>query len=233
MYYILPKLFLKFSLANSSLITCQPEHFRRKYNTAGIQSTRLFTVPYFPVRSPRSHANSETGAIFVYIASATDNNPPRGRVSIFRASQPPTLIFPTPDPRWIVICCARNINKDGACFGVRVRSWPSYGKTEDCKQSNGQSVRTGGLTDRWTVGLVDWRIRGLGIKHGLRIKQYKMRAEFKGCCSQNVRKITQERLELERGHHREKRSRCTGPLFSPHCSMAMKHGRSISATIGS
>ena len=31
----------------------------------------LFTVLYFSIRSPRSHANSETGAIFVYIASAT------------------------------------------------------------------------------------------------------------------------------------------------------------------
>ena len=41
---------------------------------------RLFTVLYFSVRSPRSHSSSETGAIFVYVASATwrdDDNPPR------------------------------------------------------------------------------------------------------------------------------------------------------------
>ena len=41
-------------------------------------------------------------------------------------------------PWWIVVLspgCARNINKDGARFRVCVRSWRSYGKTEDCKQS--------------------------------------------------------------------------------------------------
>ena len=36
--------------------------------------------------------------------------------------------------------CARNINKDGARFGVRVRSQRSYGKIEDCIQSNTQTV---------------------------------------------------------------------------------------------
>ena len=49
----------------------------------------------------------------------------------FRTSNPPRH----PPPWWIVIRCARNINKDGARFGVRVRSWQSYGKIEDCKQS--------------------------------------------------------------------------------------------------
>ena len=49
----------------------------------------------------------------------------------FRASNPPRH----PSPRWIVVRCASNINKDGARFGVRVRSWRSYGKIEDCKQS--------------------------------------------------------------------------------------------------
>ena len=44
----------------------------------------LFTFLYFSVRSPRSHANSDTGAICVYIASANwreDDKPLRGRVS--------------------------------------------------------------------------------------------------------------------------------------------------------
>ena len=31
---------------------------------------------------------------------------------------------------------SHNINKDGAHFGVGVRLWQSYGKIEDCKQSN-------------------------------------------------------------------------------------------------
>ena len=48
-----------------------------------------------------------------------------------RSSNPPRH----QPPRWIVVRCARNINKDGARFGVRVRSWRSYGKIEDCKQS--------------------------------------------------------------------------------------------------
>ena len=63
---------------------------------------RLFTVLYFSVRSPRSHANSETGAIFVYIASAAQRTTTHrgGRVSgsVGRASQPPTLISPTSAP---------------------------------------------------------------------------------------------------------------------------------------
>ena len=42
-------------------------------------------------------------------------------------AQPRTLITPG---------CVRNINKDGTRFGVRVRSWRSYGKIEDCKQSS-------------------------------------------------------------------------------------------------
>ena len=40
---------------------------------------RPFTVPHFSVRSPRLHANSKMGAIFVYIASTTcgeDDKPP-------------------------------------------------------------------------------------------------------------------------------------------------------------
>ena len=60
------------------------------------------------------HANSETGAIFVHIVSAIwreDDNPPRGRAP-------------------------GDMSKDGARFGVRERSWRSYGKIEDSKQSS-------------------------------------------------------------------------------------------------
>ena len=46
----------------------------RRDDSIIITKPRLFTVLYFSVRSPQSHANSETGAIFVYIASATDDN---------------------------------------------------------------------------------------------------------------------------------------------------------------
>ena len=60
------------------------------------------------------------------------------RKIFFRASNPPRH----PPPRWIVVRCTRNINKDGARFGVRVRLWRSYGKREDCKQSEGEVVRT-------------------------------------------------------------------------------------------
>ena len=52
------------------------------------EKIRLFTVLYFSVRSPQSHANSETGAIFVYIASATwreDGNQYKQRWSQFRS----------------------------------------------------------------------------------------------------------------------------------------------------
>ena len=65
-------------------------HFILTGLRSGVPGYRLFTVLYFCVRSPQSHANSETGAIFVYVATATDDNPPRGRVSgrVGRASQP-------------------------------------------------------------------------------------------------------------------------------------------------
>ena len=48
-----------------------------------------------------------------------------------------------PLPWWIVILspgCTHNVNKDGACFCVRVQSWQSYGKIEDCKQSKLNTV---------------------------------------------------------------------------------------------
>ena len=83
-----------------------------------------FQILCFSVRSPPSHANSETDTIFVYIASATwreDDNPQRGQVSGKVGVLSPG--------------CARNINKDGVHFEVRVRSRRSYGKIEDSKQS--------------------------------------------------------------------------------------------------
>ena len=110
------------------------------------RQARLCTVLYFSVRSPRSHANSETGAIFVYNASATDDNPPRGWVSgggggLDAYHSPQRSYLRRPPPRWIVVLspgCARNINKDGPRFGVRVRPWRFYGEIEDCKQSTGK-----------------------------------------------------------------------------------------------
>ena len=53
----------------------------------GKRPNRLFTVLYFSARSPRSHANSETGVIFVYIASATWG---RGRKSTEGMGTPDT-----------------------------------------------------------------------------------------------------------------------------------------------
>ena len=44
---------------------------------------------------------------------------------------------------WIVVLspgCTHNINKDGALFGVRVRSWGSCRKVEDCKQSSEKNL---------------------------------------------------------------------------------------------
>ena len=43
--------------------------------------------------------------------------------------------FPDTRPLGELSSVALVINKDGARFGVRVRSWRSYGKIEDCKQS--------------------------------------------------------------------------------------------------
>ena len=48
-----------------------------------------------------------------------------------------------PPPRWIVVIslgCARNANKDGARFEVRVRSWWSYRKIDGCKQLRSTSL---------------------------------------------------------------------------------------------
>ena len=60
-------------------------------------------------------------------------------VRLFFEHHSPQLTYPQHPPlRWIVVLslgCARNINKDGAHFKARVRSWRSYGKIEDCKQS--------------------------------------------------------------------------------------------------
>ena len=98
----------------------------------------------FAERSPRPHANTETGAIFVYNASATwgdDDNPPRGRVSgrFGRASQPPTLIQPTPAPS--VDC--RPLPRLHSQYKQRWRLFRSsraivaiLRKIEGCKQSN-------------------------------------------------------------------------------------------------
>ena len=59
-------------------------------------------------------------------------------LSIFSRVQPSPTPAPSVDCR--PLRCARNINKDGALFGVRVRSWRSYEKIEDCKQSTCSSV---------------------------------------------------------------------------------------------
>ena len=67
-------------------------------------------------------------------------------VHLFFTLHSPQLSYPRhPPPRWIVVLspgCAGNINKDGACFGFRVRSWRSYRKIEDCKQSNVKLIST-------------------------------------------------------------------------------------------
>ena len=106
------------------------------WNSRGRIHNRLFTVLYFSVRSPQSHANSEMGAIFVLRAQRTTihrGGECRGGLDVHHS---PELSYSRqPPPRWIVVLspgCARNINKDGARF---VRSWRSYGKIEDCKQS--------------------------------------------------------------------------------------------------
>ena len=58
---------------------------------------------------------------------------------IFFAHHSPELSCPRHPPPWWIVglspSCARNINKDRARFRVRVRSWRSFGKIEECKQS--------------------------------------------------------------------------------------------------
>ena len=105
---------------------------------------RLFTVLYFSIRSPRSHANSETCAIFVCIEAQPGEGTKIHRGSYERWHHGPQRAYlRRPPPRWIVVLspgCGRNINKDSPRFGVRVRSWRSYGKIEDCKRSIAQLV---------------------------------------------------------------------------------------------
>ena len=75
----------------------------RVKSKADFKVSRLFTVLYFSVRSPRSRNGR-------HLCLYCERNLERGRQST-------------------------RGHKDGARFGVRVRSWHSYGKLEDCKQS--------------------------------------------------------------------------------------------------
>ena len=136
-------------MARKKLVFYLFHHFVLCVMCSGFLPSRVFTILYISVRSPRfseprSHANSLTGAIFVYIASATwreDDNTPRhwgGLDAYFSCITAPN----THIPDTIVVFspgCARNINKDGGRFGVRLR-WRSYGKIEDGKQSTNQNL---------------------------------------------------------------------------------------------
>ena len=88
----------------------------------------------------------QSGATVAPAAAALDVCHSEVITVLFFAHHSPQLTYPQhPPPRWIVILspgCARNINKDGAHFGVGVRSWGSYRKIEDCKQSTLPDMRT-------------------------------------------------------------------------------------------